>query len=158
MEIFSKFNDKQIKNLMANYQRQGQTSASYYHELLEENSRRSGNGLNFETTLVAVKLAARERRFLSYQELAEKSGCPFNKVRFAINPHLQGLLEYCHARGIPLLSAIVVNKQNAATGKLDKSALSGFVKGVEELGISIDDPDGFLRAEQERIFSWADEF
>lgn len=155
MEKFAKFSDKQIRNLIENYQRQGKTAEVYYHELLEENSRRSGNGLSFEKTLEAVKQAARERRFLPYIELAERSGCTWNKVRHSIPRHLQSLLEYCHARDMPLLSAIVVNKHNAKTGKLDEGSLSGFTKGVEELGISVSDPDAFLREEQEKIFAWA---
>lgn len=155
MSSFEKFDDKQIKNLIANYKSHQKTSDPYYHALLEENSRRTGNGLDFEKTLEAVKQAARDERFLSYLELAEKSGCAWNKVRHAIPRHLQALLEYCHDRGLPLLSAIVVNKHNANTGKLDEGALSGFVKGVEEIGIRVSDPEAFLKAEQEKIFLWA---
>ena len=156
MSDFEEYSDKQIKNLIENYQRQRKTFDPYFHALLEEHSKRIGNGLNFETTLKAVRSAAKDRRFLAYKELADQSGCEWNKVRHSIPRHLQGLLEYCHARKMPLLSAIVVNKHNAATGKLDDASLSGFVKGVEELGIRVNDPEQFLRDEQARIFAWAD--
>ncbi|MEP7221087.1 MAG: hypothetical protein ABI673_00320 [Novosphingobium sp.] len=155
MEKFSKFNDKQIKNLINNYLDQKQTAAPYYYELLEESARRSGNGLNFEKTLAAVKQAASEGRFLSYLDIADFSGCTWNKVRHSMNSHLQALLEYCYVRNIPLLSAIVVNKPSLKSGAMDQSALSGFVKGVTSLGIRIDDPESFLREEQAKIFAWA---
>jgi hypothetical protein len=154
MSLFGKFNDKQIKTLIVNYRNAGKTAESYYHALLEENSRRTGNGLDFEKTLEAVKQAASEERYLSYLELAERSGCTWNKVRHGIPRHLQALLEYCHDRGLPLLSAIVVNKHNASTGKLDEDALNGFVKGVEEIGLKVSDPEAFLKAEQQKIFAW----
>lgn len=157
MPDFEKYTDKQIVNLITNYQRQNKTSESYFHALLEEHSMRVGNGLNFEKTLQAVREAASQRRFLPYKELADKSGCVWNKVRHTIPRHLQSLLEYCHARDMPLLSAIVVNKHNAETGKLDEGALNGFVKGVEELGLRIDDPESFLRDEQEKVFAWANQ-
>ncbi|MGV3510819.1 MAG: hypothetical protein ACO1OX_02320 [Novosphingobium sp.] len=155
MGDFAKFNDKQIRNLIENYQRQNKGSDPYYHELLEENSRRSGNGLDFQKTLEAVKAAAREGRFLAYKELADRSGCEWNKVRHSIPRHLQALLEYCHARGMPLLSAIVVNKHNAQTGRLDEASLTGFVRGVEEIGLVVADPESFLANEQQKIFEWA---
>lgn len=157
MSDFEKYSDKQITNLIANYQRQSKTADPYFHSLLDEHSKRVGNGLNFSQTLEAVREAAAERRFLPYKELADKSGCVWNKVRHTIPRHLQSLLEYCYAREMPLLSAIVVNKHNAATGKLDEGSLIGFVKGVELLGIRVDDPELFLRNEQEKIFAWANQ-
>lgn len=155
MTVFEKYEDKEVRAQIANYRRNKKTSDPFYFSLLEESSRRFGKGFDFEKTLVAVKQAAKEGRFLAYKELADRSGCEWSKVRYAIPKHLQALLEYCHARGLPLLSSIVVNKHNAKTGTLDEAALSGFVRGVEETGIRVDDPEAFLRAEQQKTFEWA---
>jgi hypothetical protein len=45
--------------------------------------KRKGKGLDFDKSLSIILDAAKERRFLSYIELAEASGTDWNHVRFA---------------------------------------------------------------------------
>jgi len=74
---------------------------------------------------------------------------------YAIGPHLDRLLEYCHRNGVPLLASIVVNKQNLETGDLEGDSLKGFVAGAQKLGIPVTDEKMFLRQQQELVFEWA---
>ena len=90
-----------------------------YPEALAEQARRKGKGLVFDTTIEVIRQAAITGRYISYGEVAEASGAEWNKVRHAMGPHLDSLLEYCHLNDLPLLSAIVVNKPNLNSGELE---------------------------------------
>ena len=76
-------------------------------------------------------VAAREGRFISYGELSDASGVEWSKVRYAMNRHLQELIEFCHRKDWPLISAIVVTKGNLETGAMDEGTLNGFVAGCK---------------------------
>jgi 5-methylcytosine-specific restriction protein B len=54
-----------------------------------------------------------------------------------------------------VLSAIVVNKDQVKTGALEGDALSGFLSAAAMVGLQVDDPQAFLRAQQKAIFDWA---
>ena len=123
------YSDAQIKIVIKNHKNAGQTEIPYYHELLAENARRSGNGLNFEKTLAAVKQAARERRFLSYWEIAKFSECPWNKVRYSMNRHLQDLLEYCQKKHTKLRYEIL--KQYKSKSNRDRFQIGVFIDEVQ---------------------------
>ena len=69
--------------------------------------------------------------------------------------HLDILLEICHARSIPLLTAICVNQAGLETGDLGDDALRGFVSGAKRLGYSVTDEKAFLRDRQRECFEWA---
>lgn len=99
--------------------------------------------------------AATERRFLSYKDLAGASGADWSKVRYAVNTHLGGLVDFARGKGWPLLSAIIVSQQNVATGKREPATLRGFVEAAHALGYAIVDDEAFLREQQERVFAWA---
>ena len=146
--------DAGLKNLIDNYRRRAATDQKIYIDALAEQARRKGKGLNFETTMRVIGDAAAEGRYLSYGELAEASGASWNRVRHAIGPHLDSLLEYCHRNGLPLLSAIVVNKPNVISGNLEPESLKGFVAGAHRLGIAVVDNQKFLRDEQNKVFAW----
>lgn len=146
--------DRELENLIQNHRDQSATDRPVYTEALAERARRKGQGLNFEKTLSAVHKAARERRFLSYKELSDISGAAWSKVHWAMNGHLDDLLEYCHRRGLPLLSALVVNKGNVATGEIDEEALKGFVSGVRRLGYEVVSEREFFREQQRLAFDW----
>jgi hypothetical protein len=68
--------------------------------------------------------------------------------------HLDGLLDICHAKGLPMLPAICVNKTNLETGELDPSALLGFAEGARRLGHSFFDAHASHRARQEECWTW----
>ena len=60
-------------------------------------------------------------------------------------------------RGWPMLSAVVVNKPNVATGEMDPDKLDGFVTAARALGYTVDDAMVFLKEQQQRVFEWAQE-
>ena len=146
--------DNELDNLIANYGRRGVHDAIYI-SALSIKAKRKGKGLDFEKTMNAIGEAASKGRFIGYGELAEASGADWTKVRYAIGPHLDDLVEYCHRRGWPLLSAIVVNKPNVKTGELEADSLKGFVAGARSAGIPVTDDYAFLRGQQSKVFEWA---
>ena len=92
---------------------------------------------------------------MSYKDLADASGADWSKVHYSIGEHLWSLVEYAHLKGWPMLSAIVVNKPNVATGSMEPETLKGFIAAAKELGFSITDQEAFLRDQQNRVFEWA---
>jgi hypothetical protein len=151
-----KLHDEQLRNLIQNHRTKGATSAPRYIEALGELARRHDHGLSFETTMQIVRSAARQRKFLSYKELADPSGVDFNKARYAINDHLWQLVEYAHRRGWPLMSAIIVNKSNVHTGDIEPSTRKGFISAAHDLGYTVTDEHAFLREQQARVFELAE--
>jgi hypothetical protein len=65
------------------------------------------------------------------------------------------LVEYSHLKHKILFSAIVVNKPNTATGKMEPGALKGFVGAARLLGYAVTDEKSFLKEQQARVFAWA---
>lgn len=147
--------DAELANLIENHRRLERTQAPLYLAALAESERRRGRGLNFDDTLRAIRTAAGQRRFVSYIAIAQESGTAWAKVHWQIGDHLTRLCEYAHRQGWPLLSAIVVNADNLATGDLDPKSLAGFVAVARSLGRVVTDESAFLRAEQQRVFAWA---
>ena len=147
-----------LRNLVENYGRQGKGRDPICMEALEELSRLEHGGLDFQKSLLAIRAAAKQRKFLSYKDIADINGLSWNAARRPLDRHLYELMDYCNRHGWPLLPAIVVHKDNVATGMKNESGLLGFARGAQELGI---DPGSnllrFLRDEQERVFSWAAE-
>jgi hypothetical protein len=146
--------DKGLQNFIENYRRKGAMDQQVYLDALAEEAKRKGKGLNFETTMRVITAAAAEGRFLSYGELAQASGADWNRVHYAVGPHLDSLIEYCHRNGLPLLSAIVVNKPNVLSGDLNQDSLKGFIAGARRVGIPVTDEKYFLREQQEKVFNW----
>jgi len=68
--------------------------------------------------------------------------------------HLDVLLDVCHARRLPLLTAICVNQQGLRTGELEPHSLDGFAKGARRLGYPVTDPHAFLKERQRECFDW----
>jgi hypothetical protein len=146
--------DKGLDNLIENYRRKSATDQQIYIDALAERAKRKGKGLDFDTTMRVIREASAQGRFLSYGELAEASGADWNQVRYAIGPHLDSLIEFCHRNGLPLLSAIVVNKPNVKSGDLEPESLKGFIAGARAVGISVTDNLLFLREQQTKVFEW----
>jgi len=111
--------------------------------------------LKLENTYAAIRSAARERRFVSYGEVAAASSVPWNRAYRLMPQHLGQLVSIAHERGWPLPSAIVVNKGDLETGKLDGSARDGLLAAAESIGLKVDDPEKFVRDQQEKVFAWA---
>jgi hypothetical protein len=153
--VLAKLTDQQLKNIIENYRRKGMMSESVYIEALAEQARRIGNGLDFNKSYNAILRSAAEDRFISYKDLADASGAEWSKVHYSIGQHLWSFVEYAHRKGWPMLSAVVVNKPNIASGNLEPETLKGFIAAAKELGLSVTDEEAFLRDQQRRVFEWA---
>lgn len=150
----AQLSDKQLKALIENHRARNATDRPVYAQALDELARRRGKGLSFQRSMEIIREAARTGRFLSYKELADASGATWNKVHYSVGGHLWDLVEYAQLRGWPMLSAIVVNKGNVDTGDMEPYTLTGFVNAARGLGLTVDDPDKFLREQQQRVFEW----
>jgi 5-methylcytosine-specific restriction protein B len=111
--------------------------------------------LSLEETYAAIRKAALQRRYLSYGEVAEASHVPWATARRLIPQHLGQLVTLAHERGWPLPSAIVVNREDVNTGNLQGPAREGFIAAARDVGFVIDDPETFVRDQQQKVFDWA---
>jgi hypothetical protein len=153
--------DAEIDMWIANHQRKRAMHTVLYQRLIEERNRRHGNGLTLRKSIPFLIKAAKEERFVSYGELAEANGAPFNKVRYRMNGshgHLQDILDYCIARGWPLLTAIVVKKEDINDGMMDDSNRSGFTNAAQRAGKHVLAKWDFTFDQQESCFVWAKSF
>lgn len=146
--------DEGLTNVIDNHRAKGVTSLPLYIEALAEQARRKHGGLDFATTIKVLTDAAKRAKFVSYKQLADASGAKWSKVHWSVGPHLDSLIEYCHRRGLPILSSIVVNQENVEDGTLEPESLKGFVAGVRGVGISVADGESYYREEQQRVFEW----
>lgn len=146
---------RELETLINNHRTKKATDRPLYLEALEERARRRGHGLEFNKSYRVIHEAAKQGCFLSYEDLADASGAQWAKVRYAIGAHLWELVEYADRKGWPMLSAIVVNMPNVATGEMEPETLKGFVGAARELGYSVGDELAFLREQQQRVFRWA---
>jgi len=147
--------DQQLKALIDNHRQKAATDRAVYINALAEHARRTGHGLDFDKSFDVIRRAAAESRFVSYKELADASGANWNRVHYSIGHHLWSLVEYAHRKGWPMLSAIVVNKDNVDTGDMEPETLRGFLVAARQLGFSITDEQAFLREQQRHVFEWA---
>lgn len=159
MTSFLDKSDKQISTWIENHVNKGATTAPLYRELLEERARRAQlkNGLNIERSLEHLMQAAISGRCTSYGELAQTSGVLWSKARHKMNGangHLDRLLDVCHARGLPLLTAICVNQSKIDEGELSVESLAGFVAAARRLGIEVTDAEQFHRKCKEECWEW----
>jgi hypothetical protein len=149
--------DVELDSLIKNHRTKGATNSQLYIDALEEQSYRKHKGLNFATTIRIITDAAKKNEFVGYKELADAVGLKWSVVHWSVGPHLDSLIEYCHRRGLPILSAIVVKQPNLKDGRLDATSLKGFIEGVREVGIKVTDAEHFYKEEQRRVFSWGRE-
>ncbi|TPN53892.1 hypothetical protein [Mesorhizobium sp. B1-1-7] len=145
----------QLENLVANYRRGGRESDPIFPAILAARERLKSPALDFQTTLAVIRQAAVAGHFLSYKQIADESGADWSRVHWQMGDHLTRLCEYAHRRGWPLISAIVVNGDHVGSGDLKPDSLAGFISVARELGLSVTEPDEFLREEQQRVFQWA---
>ena len=136
---------------IANYDRLNMTAAPRYSDLLRERGERGG--LKFNITLELIQKAARERRFLSYGEVALANGVEWQTAYRQIARHLGDLVSWSHKRGLPMISAIIVDKPNISSGAMEDSALRGFINAAKRLGaFEGGDERAFLKDEQKEVF------
>ena len=145
---------ERLRNLVANYRTKRATDSPVYLNALRELEQRTGRGLDFDKSYEAIRGAARGRRFLSYKELADASGAEWSKVHYEMGGHLWRLVEYAHRKGWPMLSAIVVNQPNVATGKMEPDTLKGFIRAARDLDYVVTNESDFLKEQQDLVFRW----
>jgi 5-methylcytosine-specific restriction protein B len=111
--------------------------------------------LDLNKSYRAILDRARQGKFITYGDVAAASGVEWKKAHRPIPIHLDNLVRMAHERGWPLITAIVVNKENVESGRLEGEALSGFLASVKKLGLPVNDPQAFLRQQQQAVFEWA---
>src|SRR3954451_3017023 len=111
--------------------------------------------LDLERTYNAILSAARREQFVSYGDLAAANDVPWNKARLPMPRHLEKLVIIAKERGWPILSAIVINKNDVETGKLDGSARDGLLSAARLIGVNVGDPEQFVKDQQQQVFAWA---
>lgn len=146
--------DIELKNLIDNHRRLGATDRRTYAKAMAEYHRYNAPKLKLDVSLAYLRQAAAEGRFVSYGELAEANGASWDEVRYPMNDHLWVLIDYAHREGWPVLSAMIVNKQNIATGEMEDATLEGFIRAAKELGHVVTDQRAFLKAQQKACFAW----
>jgi hypothetical protein len=148
-----------IEQMIINYGKTEQGRAHpIYRELLEERARRheADTQLSLDRSMEALVRVAIGGGCTTYGALAEASGVPWSKARHRMNGnkgHLERLLDICHARGLPLLTALCVNNEGLKTCELSDESLRGFAEGAKRLGFVVDDKRKFHY--QQRDASWA---
>jgi hypothetical protein len=151
--------DDEIDSWIEKYVARGLTSDPTCLLLLEERGQRQSKVLKIEKSLDHLMDAARRKKFTTYGALAMASDVPWKKARHLMNGargHLDRLLEICHARQLPLLTALCVNQESVKTGDLSEESLNGFINGAQRLGYPITDRKAFLRQCQNESFGWAE--
>jgi hypothetical protein len=152
--------DDELESWINNHEKRGVTDTDLYRSLLEERARRNSTGLNAETSLRHLLGVAKQHKFTTYGDVAKANGVSWNVARHAMNGeggHLDNLLDICHARGMPLLTALCVNQNSVDTGDLSDDSMKGFIKGAKRLGYLVTDEQEFLRECQRASFSWAEQ-
>lgn len=147
----------ELDNLLANYRKRGQTASPVFLDALAMRETMYAGTLSFEQSMTAIREAARERRYLSYEDLAAASGSTIQKARMQLPAHLARLLEYAMRSGWPLVTAIVVTKPNVETGAMEGASLEGFLKAAALHGhaVETEQSEGFVREQQQKTFAWA---
>jgi hypothetical protein len=152
--------DKQVNQMIANHERApGGRDVPQYPLLLEERARRAQitQKLNLEKSLEQLKAAARTGICISYGDLAKASNVDWSQARHQMNGangHLDRLLDLCHARGLPLFTAICVNQTWVRTGELGEDALAGFATGARRLGLVVTDARAFHHQCRDTCWAW----
>jgi hypothetical protein len=156
---FESKTDREIDQWIENHAQKGQTTAPLYLQLLEERARRAEQkqSLKIDRSLAALKAAAMQRRCLTYGDLAKASGVDWSVARHQMNGqggHLDRLLDFCHAKSLPLLTAICVNQAGVLTGELSEDALAGFVGGARRLGLTVTNELEFHHRCRDKCWAW----
>lgn len=146
---------EQLKNLIANHEDKKRTDATLYAEAVEMLQTRQAGTLNIDKTVSCILASAARGEFLTYGDVARANGADWKSVRRPMAQHLDLVLKKSHARGAPMITAIVVNEPGRLSGDLADESLKGFIQGVERLGISVDDAEAFLREQQTETFDYA---
>lgn len=147
---------QQFQNLIDNHRRAGKLHAPLAVAAIEEQARRN-TVFDFKAGIEFLLQAARDRRSVTYRQLAEaggvlKPGDTWHQ-HMARKLPLSQIVDYAHTHDIPVITALV----ETAQGVTD-SILAGFRKGLDDTGLRV--PVGmtireFYFAERQNAFYWA---
>lgn len=159
MPHLSSKSDQEIEQWIQNHEKNRATDQPLYRDLLEERVRRAQTRqlLNVERSLEELRNAAIAHKCITYGDLAKASGVEWSQARHQMNGvggHLDKLLDLCHARELPLLTAICVNQEGLANCELSDGALSGFVAGARRIGRSVTDERAFHHQTRDECWMW----
>ncbi|CAN5407351.1 hypothetical protein BH09PSE1_BH09PSE1_11310 [soil metagenome] len=115
------------------------------------------NNLNLDKSIAAILDAAQRAKFISYGDVAKANGIEWSFAMNRLMPkHLDMILAKSDAKGWPLITSIVVNKPNILSGKLEDTALMGFISGAKGLGYEVAEADRqvFLEEQQRETFAF----
>lgn len=152
--------DAALDQWIENYEKaDGGTAKPLYRQLLEERARRADEReeLKLENSLAHLKDAAIRQVCTTYSALAMASNVPWSTARLKMNGprgHLSQLLDLCHARSLPLLTALCVNHDNVEVGELGEDALAGFIGGARRLRHSIISEKAFHHQCRDECWAW----
>ena len=113
------------------------------------------SALSIEKTYRAILTSARERRFVTYGDLAAASGVPWGQARLPMNRHLDDFSKRAHQHGCPLLSSIVVTAENRESGIIEGDSLNGLLTAAKLVGFPTTDPLALVKEQQKLVFAWA---
>ncbi|MEZ5846491.1 MAG: hypothetical protein R3C70_07055 [Geminicoccaceae bacterium] len=145
----------QLKTWAENYRNYKKTDDPTYALIVEELNKRCVIVFDIMKTVAFIRERARERKFLHYGEIAECHGYEWDRARHPLNEHLGCVVQYGKHKGWPMLSAVVVNKENLETGEMAESTLAGFLNAAYLYGYDVQDERAFLAEQQEACFEWA---
>ncbi|MPZ34124.1 MAG: hypothetical protein GEV13_24585 [Rhodospirillales bacterium] len=153
------FEDDRIEQWILNHEKNHATKEPLYLALLEDRARRDREKgrLDVNKSLDMLIQAAKEQRYVTYGDLATANNVDWKVARHQMNGrngHLDRLVDVCHARGLPQLSAICVNKSGRKTGELEPPALKGFVAAARRIGLQVHDEVAFHHQERDECFRW----
>jgi hypothetical protein len=147
--------DDHLESLIENYRTHNATDRPEFRSFVEEHNRRFGGNLDLQKTIDFVLGRARERQFTSYGEIAKLHGADWSKVRHLMPHHLWDIVQWARSHGLPMLTAVIVNKENVQSGEMEPQTLKGFIRAAEALGYDPKDWQSFLREQQEECFAAA---
>ena len=147
----------ELKTIIANHEKLGKLKADRYLAAGVELAGRSAGNLSLDKTVGIIAEAAKEGVFLGTKDVADKSGAVWAKVHHAMTKPLLDVSRHAHRLGLPLLSAIVVTKQNLATGAMEPDAQAAFCHCARALGLVVEDEAEFVKAQQAAVFAAAKE-
>ena len=154
MRPLTELSDKELQILIENHKKKDATHLPSYVSVLNEIHRRNDNRLDLKRSIAYLKTKAAQNEFVTYGELAEANGCSWNEVRYPMNTHLWVLVEHAKLQGLPMLSAMIVNKAGKANGKMEPETLKGFVAAAKALKYPVLDELEFLERHQLACFAW----
>ncbi len=147
----------ELKTLIANHERIGKTDTERYRLAVAELATRNSGELTLEKTLAVITAAAKRGNFISYKDVADGNGAAANRVQFRIAKHLLEVSRHAHSKGLPMISAIVVNKLHVTDGKMEPKTLAGFCACARALDLEVGDEAAFLQTQQRAVFQAAKE-